>query len=205
MSVLVLQSSWWGRKSWLLCLICLPGVSWWLSSPSSRCHRVVCGLWLWYFLIILTYVFFSENAHKSWTIYYNFANLYILTLSRHWYAKQWRGLPSISRAGHGQLVKMLTTLEPHSIFWSNFAYLYILTLSGHLYAMGMKLCLKVHPAAPPPPQLPIVSLWWNIAIIRKPPCELNTVCVLTTTESRAKILYQLSAFKAPSGLCCCPF
>ena len=25
MSILVLQSSWWGRESWLLCLICLPG------------------------------------------------------------------------------------------------------------------------------------------------------------------------------------
>ena len=55
MSILVLQSSWWGRESWLLCLICLPGVSWWLSDSSSRCHRVVCSLWLWYFLIILTY------------------------------------------------------------------------------------------------------------------------------------------------------
>ena len=45
------------RESWLLCLICLPGVSWWLSGSSSRCHGVVCGLWLWYFLIILTYYF----------------------------------------------------------------------------------------------------------------------------------------------------
>ena len=27
MSLLVLQSSWWGRESWLLCLVCLPGVS----------------------------------------------------------------------------------------------------------------------------------------------------------------------------------
>ena len=34
-----------------------PGVSWWLSSSSSRCHGTVCGLWLWYFLIILTYYF----------------------------------------------------------------------------------------------------------------------------------------------------
>ena len=38
MSILVLQSSWWGRESWLLCLICLPGVSWWLGGSSSRCH-----------------------------------------------------------------------------------------------------------------------------------------------------------------------
>ena len=57
MSILVLQSSWWGRESWLLCLICLPGVTWWFSGSSSRCHRVVCCLWLWYFLIILTYYF----------------------------------------------------------------------------------------------------------------------------------------------------
>ena len=57
MSILVLQSSWWGRESWLLCLICLPGVSWWLSGSSSRCQGVVCGLWSWYFLIILTYYF----------------------------------------------------------------------------------------------------------------------------------------------------
>ena len=44
MSILVLQLSWWGRESWLLCLICLPGVSWWLSGSSSRCHGVVCSL-----------------------------------------------------------------------------------------------------------------------------------------------------------------
>ena len=31
MSNLVLQSSRWGGESWLRCLICLPGVSWWLS------------------------------------------------------------------------------------------------------------------------------------------------------------------------------
>ena len=33
-----------GEESWLLCLICLPGVSLWLSGSSSRCHGVVCGL-----------------------------------------------------------------------------------------------------------------------------------------------------------------
>ena len=54
MSILLLQSSWWGRQSWLLCLFCLPGVSWWLSGSSSQCQGVVCGLWMWYFLIILT-------------------------------------------------------------------------------------------------------------------------------------------------------
>ena len=29
----------------------------WLFGSSSRCHGVVCGYWLWYFLIILTYYF----------------------------------------------------------------------------------------------------------------------------------------------------
>ena len=45
--------SWWGRESWLLCLICLPGVSWLLRGSASRCHGFVCSLWLWSFLIIL--------------------------------------------------------------------------------------------------------------------------------------------------------
>ena len=54
-SILVLQSSRWGRKSWLLCFVCLPGVSWLLYGYSSRCYGFVCRLWLWYFLIILTY------------------------------------------------------------------------------------------------------------------------------------------------------
>ena len=40
-----------------LCLGCLAGVSWLLCGSSSRCHRFVCSLWLWYFLIILTYYF----------------------------------------------------------------------------------------------------------------------------------------------------
>ena len=66
MSIQVLQSSWWGRESWLLCLICLPGVLWGLSGSSSRCHGVVCSLWLWYFLIILTYYFlYYGNNSKS--------------------------------------------------------------------------------------------------------------------------------------------
>ena len=53
MSIPVLQPSWW-RESWLLCLVCLSGVSWLLRGSSSRCHGFVCSLWLWYFLIILT-------------------------------------------------------------------------------------------------------------------------------------------------------
>ena len=31
LSSLVLQSSCWGRESWLLCLVCLPGVLCWFS------------------------------------------------------------------------------------------------------------------------------------------------------------------------------
>ena len=56
MSILVLQSSFSGRESWLLCLICLPGVSWWLSGSSFWCHGFVCGLWLgisWSYLLFL--------------------------------------------------------------------------------------------------------------------------------------------------------
>ena len=65
MSILVLQSSWRGRERWLLCLICPPGVLWWLSGSSSRCHGVVCGLWLWYFLIILTYYICCQRSSST--------------------------------------------------------------------------------------------------------------------------------------------
>ena len=69
MSILVLQSSWWRRESWLLCLICLPGVLWWLCGSSSRCHGFVCSLWLWYFLIILTYYFLHCLIWSVWTLF----------------------------------------------------------------------------------------------------------------------------------------
>ena len=42
-------------------------------------------------------------------------------------------------------------------------------------------------------------------IRRRLPCELDIFCTSTTAESRVKIWNQLSAFKAPSGLGCCPF
>ena len=85
MSIPVLQLSWWGRESWLLCLICLPGVLWWLSGSSSRCHGGVCGLWLWYFLIILniflrycqrTYLKYSIQHFVNYTLhtYYTIDN-----------------------------------------------------------------------------------------------------------------------------------
>ena len=64
-SILILQSSWWGRESWFLCLVCLPGVLWCLCGSSSRCHGFVCGLWLWYILIILTYYFLLLRPNSS--------------------------------------------------------------------------------------------------------------------------------------------
>ena len=57
MSILVLQSSWWGWESRLLCWVGLPGVSWLLYGSSLRCHGFVCSLWMWYFLIMLAYYF----------------------------------------------------------------------------------------------------------------------------------------------------
>ena len=55
----------WGRESWLLCFASLPGVSWLLCGSSSWCHRFVCSLWLWYYLIILT--IFDAHVVWSWT------------------------------------------------------------------------------------------------------------------------------------------
>ena len=64
MSILVLQSSWWGRESWLPCLICLPGVSWWLSGLNSRYYGGVCSLWLWYFPDHTHLLFWTKTAAK---------------------------------------------------------------------------------------------------------------------------------------------
>ena len=49
-SFLVLQSSWWGRESWLLYFVFLVS-----CSSSSRCRGLVCSVCLWYFLIILIF------------------------------------------------------------------------------------------------------------------------------------------------------
>ena len=56
---LVLQSSWWGRESWLLCFNCLSDVLWLLvfCGFSSRCQGLGCSVWLWYFLMIITCFF----------------------------------------------------------------------------------------------------------------------------------------------------
>ena len=69
-SFLVLQSSWWGRESWLLYFVCLSDVLWFLCSSPSRCRALVFSVWLWYFLIILTYFFhtnsFFKDSAKEW-------------------------------------------------------------------------------------------------------------------------------------------
>ena len=64
-SFLVLQSSWRGRESWLLCLNCLLSVLWLiiLCGYSSWCREFVCSEWLWHFLIILT-SYFGICAHQ---------------------------------------------------------------------------------------------------------------------------------------------
>ena len=66
--ILVLRPFWWGRESWLLCLICLPGVLWWLGGSSLWCRGVVCCLWMWCFLIILFLLYIKKiikNSHFS--------------------------------------------------------------------------------------------------------------------------------------------
>ena len=72
-SILVLRSSRWGRESWLLCFVCLPCVLWLHCGSSSRCHGCVCSLWLFYFLIILTYYFwmmtpFYRNSQANYVL-----------------------------------------------------------------------------------------------------------------------------------------
>ena len=46
--------------------VCLPGVSWLLCGSSSQCHRVVCSLSLWYFLIILT-IFYTCGCPQNFS------------------------------------------------------------------------------------------------------------------------------------------
>ena len=62
-SILVLQSSWRGRESWLLCYYCLTDVLLllMLCGSSSRCRGLVCSVWLWYLLILLTYFLYMER------------------------------------------------------------------------------------------------------------------------------------------------
>ena len=56
-SFLVLQSPCWGWNIWLITINCFSDVLWMFvfSGSSSRCHVLVCSVWVWYFLIIATY------------------------------------------------------------------------------------------------------------------------------------------------------
>ena len=67
MSILGLQVSWWEREGWLLCFTCLSHVLllFMLCGSSSRCLGLVCGVWLWYFLItyFLTNPLFSPSHY----------------------------------------------------------------------------------------------------------------------------------------------
>ena len=49
----------------MLCLVCLPGVSWWLCGSFLWCHGIFCGMWLWYFLILLTYYFLFAGQYTG--------------------------------------------------------------------------------------------------------------------------------------------
>ena len=62
--ILILQSSWRGKESWLLCYYCLTDVLILLifRGSSSWCRGLVCSMWLWYCLIILTYFLVRWNA-----------------------------------------------------------------------------------------------------------------------------------------------
>ena len=79
MFILVSQSSWLGRESWLLCLVCLLSVSWLLYDISLQCHGFVCSLWLWYFRIIITYFFWV--AAKITLTFFNLGKDTFLSLT----------------------------------------------------------------------------------------------------------------------------
>ena len=101
---------------WWLCLICLPGVSWWLSGSSLRRHGVVCGLWLWYFLIILTYYFCNRRCltKKSGELYENRTELHHSLASN-------KGIQTIHRQNNLS-TKFLRQLVDRS--WDNSSTLY---------------------------------------------------------------------------------
>ena len=53
------------RESWMLCLVCLSGVSCLLCGYSSQCHGFVCSLRLWYSPLILTF-FWCYSCEQRW-------------------------------------------------------------------------------------------------------------------------------------------
>ena len=54
----------WGGGGWLLCFDCLPGMLWLLvfCDSSSRCHGLLCSVWLWYFLLISLTFWYCTNC-----------------------------------------------------------------------------------------------------------------------------------------------
>ena len=58
---------WKGRESWLLSYFCLTDVFLLLMfcGSSSRCHGLVCCMWMWYFLTILTYFLYYKFIDMS--------------------------------------------------------------------------------------------------------------------------------------------
>ena len=64
LSFLVLQSSRWEKESWLHDVCCILNVMSLLSffDSSLRWHGLVCSMWLWHFLAILTY--FSNSSKQ---------------------------------------------------------------------------------------------------------------------------------------------
>ena len=113
-SIQVLQSSRWGRESWLLCFICLPGVSWLLCRSSLRCHGFVCSLWLWYFLIILTHNFWFIE-HTKYIAYAQFHVMYD-------HGRIQRGVGAVplqkSQVGLGFLEILVRTSPPWRVKWT---------------------------------------------------------------------------------------
>ena len=67
-------------------------------------------------------------------ILHTYACHYSVSTGVHTHLFMDKGLLSIGPVCHGQLVKILITLEPYKIFRSNFAYLFLLILSSHWYA-----------------------------------------------------------------------
>ena len=86
-SILVLQSSWWGRESWLLCLSswCLVVVVWLFLTMPRVCL-------LWYFLIITTYILWTGSTPLRgvcWGVWFGywilvFATFYIRSKVADW-------------------------------------------------------------------------------------------------------------------------
>ena len=80
-SIIVLQSSRGGRKSWWLCFDCPPGVSWLLCGSSSWYHGFVCSLWLWYFPDHTHLLFFTKSynlylSRFSYSIFFSASSYY---------------------------------------------------------------------------------------------------------------------------------